>query len=542
MYQVEIYDVTLRDGAQGPGIKFSSDDQIRIVRELDAFGVAYIEGGQPGSNPKAAELFIRARDLDLKSAKLAAFGSTRHTANAVEDDPNIRALLEAQTDVVTIFAKSSPRHVTHILRTTLDNNLVIIEESVAYLRAQKRRVFFDAEHFFDGYCEDPEYALLTLEKAVEAGAEVLALCDTNGGRLPHEVDAIVRAVRMRLPEARLGIHVHNDSGCAVANSLAAVHAGAVQVQGTINGYGERTGNANLSIIIPNLQLKMAVPVVDDAQLANITRLSHLVAELANMAPRDSDPFVGRDAFTHKAGMHADAVRKFKGSYEHITPEIIGNRTRITVSEMSGRASLLNKAAELGLPLDRESPETRHILERIKELENRGYEFEGADASLELLMRRARGDYSTFFKVRGYKVIVNQNSEGIPISEATVKIELPDGCSAHTVAEGDGPVDALNNAIRKAIEPTYPELAEVHLEDYKVRILNGQDATRAMTRVLIESSDLDDTWNTVGVSENIISASYEALIDSIKFKLLRTRGGSAADAAARSSAAPQSTAQ
>jgi len=523
LYQVEIYDVTLRDGAQGPGIKFSSDDQIRIVRELDAFGIAYIEGGQPSSNPKAAELFTRARDLDLKTAKLAAFGSTRHTANAVEDDPNIRALLEAQTEVVTIFAKSSPRHVTHILRTTLDNNLVIIEESVSYLRSQNRRVFFDAEHFFDGYCEDPEYALLTLQKALEAGAEVLALCDTNGGRLPHEIDEIVRSVRMRLPEARLGIHVHNDSGCAVANSLAAVHAGAVQVQGTINGYGERTGNANLSIIIPNLQLKMGVPVVDDNQLANITRLSHLVAELANMAPRDSDPFVGRDAFTHKAGMHADAVRKFKGSYEHITPETIGNRTRITVSEMSGRASLLHKAAELGLPLDRESPETKQILERIKELENRGYEFEGADASLELLMRRARGDYAQFFTVRGFKVIVNQNNNGIPVSEATVKIELPDGSLAHTVAEGDGPVDALNNAIRKAIGATYPEVSEVHLEDYKVRILNGQDATRAMTRVLIESSDLDDTWNTVGVSENIISASYEALIDSIEFKLLRSRG-------------------
>lgn len=520
---VHLYDVTLRDGAQGPGIKFSSEDQVRIVRELDTLGVAYIEGGQPGSNPKAADLFKRVRDLPLRQARIAAFGSTRHTKNAVDADPNLRSLVDAQTEVVTIFAKACARHVTQILRTTLDNNLIIIDESVRYLRENGRRVFFDAEHFFDGYCEDAAYALAVLEKAAEAGAEILVLCDTNGGQLPHQIQTTINAVRKNFPKMQLGIHVHNDSGCAVANSLTAVKEGIIQVQGTINGYGERTGNANLSVIIPNLQLKMNAQVVEPEQLVNLTRLSHLVAELANMAPRDNDPYVGRDAFTHKAGMHADAVKKYKVSYEHINPEVIGNKTRITVSEMSGRASLVHKASEIGIPLDRESPETKHILETIKALESQGYEFEGADASLELLMLKARGEYSRFFTVRGYKVIVYQNHTGAPISEATAKVDLPGGTVAHTVAEGDGPVDALNNALRKAIEPNYPEIKEIRLDDYKVRILNGQAATRAKTRVLIESSDREENWNTVGVSENIISASYQALVDSIEYKLLKTRG-------------------
>ena len=525
--KVDIYDVTLRDGVQGPRVKFSADDQIKIVQELDAFGVDYIEGGQPNSNPKAAELFARARDLELKHAKLAAFGSTRHAKSAVEDDANLKALLGAKTDVVTIFAKSSPRHVKHILRTTLDYNLTIIDESVRYLRKHRRRVFVDAEHFFDAYAEDAQYALAVLEKAASAGAEVLILCDTNGGRLPHEVASIVSTVKSRLPDAKLGIHTHNDSGCAVANSLAAVTSGAVHVQGTINGYGERTGNANLSTIIPNLQLKMGLEVVAKEKLASLTRLSHLVAELANVAPRDADPFVGRDAFTHKAGMHADAVSKLKESYEHIVPESVGNRTRVTVSEVSGRASLLQKAADLGLKFERDDPETRGILARIKELESQGYEFEGADASLELLMRKAKGAYRTFFTVLGYHVTVTQHAkERNAVSEATVKLQMPDGTLMHTVSEGNGPVDALNNAFRKAVEDWYPELRDVHLEDYKVRILNAQAATGAKTRVLIESSDIQQSWSTVGVSENIISASYEALVDSIEYKLLKTRGHNA----------------
>jgi len=521
---IEIYDVTLRDGAQGPGIKFSSDDQLRIVRELDAFGVSYIEGGQPASNPKAAEFFNRVRDIPLSHAKITAFGSTCHPRKNVENDVNIKALLAAETEVVTIFAKASPRHVTEVLRTSLDHNLEIIRDSIAYLRSENRRVIVDAEHFFDGYSEDPEYALNVLECVHQAGAETLVLCDTNGGQLPVMIDIAMRAVNARFPEAGLGIHTHNDCGCAVANALAAVTAGAIQVQGTINGCGERTGNVNLSTVIPNLQLKMGYSVVSPEQLATLTHLSHLVAELANMSPSESDPFVGRDAFTHKGGMHADAVQKQKATYEHIAPELVGNRTRIKVSEVSGRASLLLKAKELGIELERDSTETRHILERIKELESAGYEFEGADASFELLVRKARGQYRTFFTLCGYHVNVSQQpGPDMAVSEATVKIELPDGAMMHTAAEGHGPVDALNNALRKAIEDRYPELRDVYLEDYKVRILDGRAATQAQTRVLIESRDLTSTWSTVGVSENIITASYEALVDSIEYKLLRTRG-------------------
>lgn len=521
---VELYDVTLRDGAQGHGIKFSAEDQLTIAQELDDFGFAYVEGGQPGANPKAAEFFERIRDIELRHIVPVAFGSTRHAKSAVEDDPNVRALLEARTPVVTFFAKTAVSQVRHILRTTPDNNLVLIDETCRYLVAQGRRVFFDAEHFLDGYFEDAAYALSALETARDAGAELAVLCDTKGGRLPHEVAAVTRAVRERFPELRLGIHAHNDSGCAVANTLAAVLEGAVQVQGTINGYGERTGNANLSTIIPNLQFKLGRTVAAPEKLARLTHLSHLVAELANMAPRDNDPYVGRDAFTHKGGMHADAVRKHKASYEHIEPELVGNRTRLTVSEMSGRASLLHKAAELGLDLDRDSPETRHILNRVKELESQGYEFEGADASLELLLRKAKGEYRTFFTLLGYHVTATQHpSAPNTVSEATIKLALPDGTLMHTVSEGDGPVDALNNALRKAVEPRYPELRDVRLDDYKVRILNAQAATRAKTRVLIESSDRASSWRTVGVSENIISASYEALVDSIEYKLLQTRG-------------------
>lgn len=522
--RVEVYDVTLRDGAQGPGVKFSSDDQLRIVEALDAFGISYIEGGQPGSNPKAAELFERAKDMPLNQAVMAAFGSTRHAKNAVEDDPNIKALLAAETPVVTIFAKFSPTHAKQILRVSLDENLTLIEESVAYLKAQGRRVILDAEHFFDGYKEDGEYALAALECAWKAGAEALVLCDTNGGSLPWEIAEATELSRKRLPEAQFGIHAHNDSGCGTANTIAAVHAGAMHVQGTINGYGERTGNANLCTVIPDLQLKMGCEVVSPEQLATLTRLSHFVAELANMIPRDFDPFVGRDAFTHKGGMHADAVKKLKVSYEHVPPETVGNRTTISVSEVSGRSSLLQKAKELGIELDRDAPETRDALKQIKELESRGYEFEGADASLELLLRKAMGQYRTFFKLCGFRTSVDCHESDSPaLSEATVKIKLPNGTYMHTAAEAEGPVDALNNALRKALENTYPELKDVHLEDYKVRILNAQAATAAVTRVLIESSDGESSWYTVGVSGNIVAASYQALVDSIEYKLLNSRG-------------------
>lgn len=528
--RIDICDVTLRDGAQGPGVKFSAEDQVRIVRELDAFGVRYIEGGQPGSNPKAAELFARIRVEPLTQAKMTAFGSTRHAKCAIEDDANIKALLAAGTEVVTIFAKSSRRHVTDVLRITPEENSRLIAESVAYLTSEGRRVFVDAEHFFDGYLEDPAFALDTLQCASEAGAEVLVLCETNGGRLPGEVGRITRTVRERMPEAILGIHAHDDSGCAVANTLTAVDAGATHVQGTINGYGERTGNVNLCTVIPNLQLKMGYDVVPREQLSRLMHLAHLVAELANMTPRDSDPYIGRDAFTHKGGMHADAVSKFKESYEHVDPGLVGNDTHMPVSEMSGRSSLLKKTAEFGITLERDDPATEKILKHVKDLEKEGYEFEGADASLELLVRKARGTYRSFFTVQGFHVSVSQHPKDPdnPIAEATVKVDLHDEAATkmHTAAEGNGPVDALNNALHKALDETCPELKQVTLDDYKVRILNPRAATRAKTRVLIESRDATGkTWNTVGLSENIIEASYKALIDSFDFKLLRDRGHS-----------------
>lgn len=516
--------MTLRDGAQGPGIKFSSEDQLRVVKALDDFGVSYIEGGQPGSNPKAIKLFERTRDLDLKQAKMAAFGSTRHPKSTVEDDANIKSLLSAETEVVTIFAKCSPTHAKEVLRVSLDENLTIVEESVAYLKSQNRRVFLDGEHFFDGYAEDSEYALSVAEIGWRAGAEIFIPCDTNGGRLPQEITEAMRALRERIPESPLGIHAHNDAGCGAANTLAAVTEGAFQVQGTINGYGERTGNANLCTIIPSLQLKLGVEVVSPENLKQLTSLSHLVAELANMTPADSSPYVGRNAFTHKGGMHADAVRKLKTSYEHIEPASVGNTTYIPVSEVSGRSSLLEKAAEMGITLERDRPETREILKKVKELENEGFEFEGADASLELLIRKCSGEYPTFFKLDGFHTSISRHRADLPsLSEATVRVVLPDGSRMHTAGEGDGPVDALNEALRKALEPTYPELEKLFLEDYKVRILDSQQATRAKTRVLIESSDGENAWCTVGVSANIITASYQALVDSIEYMLLRTRG-------------------
>lgn len=522
--RVELYDTTLRDGAQGPRVKFSFDDQLRVIQELDALGISYIEAGQPGSNPKAAELFQRARDLSLEHAQLVAFGSTRHPRKRVHEDENVKSLLAAGTSIVTIFAKSSVRHVREVLGVSLKENLKLVDETVRYLRENGRRVFLDAEHFFDGFFENSTYALEVLATALEAGAEVLVLCETNGGRLPHEVAQASREVRAAFPGSLIGIHTHNDTGCAVANSLAAVLEGARHVQGTINGYGERTGNANLCTIMANLQLKMGFDVVTPEQLRKLTHTSRVVAELANMTPRDWDPYVGKDAFTHKGGMHVDAVRKIKASYEHIDPTLVGNVTYVAVSEVSGRSSLVEKAAEFGITLERDNEVTRSLLAHIKELEHKGYEFEGAEASLELIIRRALGHRTTFFHAISFHVSVTYRRETDQLlSEATVKVRLPDGTIRHTVSEGNGPVDALNNALRKALEDVYPELNDVHLEDYKVRILDGKLGTRAKTRVLIESGDGERLWNTVGVSENIICASFEALLDSIEYKLFLSRG-------------------
>ncbi len=521
---IEIYDTTLRDGAQGPGIKFSVDDQLRVIQALDELGVHYIEAGQPASNPKAEQIFVKVKGIKLNNSKIVAFGSTRHPRVKVGEDPNLNSLLRAETEIVTIFAKSSSLHVEEVLGISLDENLKLIEDSVTYLKQHNKKVFFDAEHFFDGFDLNPEYALKTLKVAIDSGVDLLVLCDTNGGHLPHQVEEITRRVAKAYPNFPLGIHTHNDTGCAVANSISAVIAGARHVQGTINGYGERTGNANLCTLIPNLQLKMGFRVISPEQMKKLTYVSHLVAELANVAPRDWDPYVGKDAFTHKAGMHADAVRKTKISYEHVDPFLVGNTTHITVSELAGRANLIQKAQELGIVLEKDNPQLKKLLQKIKQLEHEGYEFEGADASLELLILKTMGMYKPPFHVVSFHSRVNQWAmDRSAESEATVKILLPDNTFAHTVAEGNGPVDALNNALRKALEPYFPQLKSVHLDDYKVRILDAQKATKAVTRVLIESSDETRQWCTVGVSENIITASFNALIDSIEYKLLKCPG-------------------
>lgn len=522
MKKIHIYDTTLRDGAQGPGIKFSAEDQLLVVKTLDKLGVDFIEGGQPSSNPKAAMLFEQVKELDLKHSVMAAFGSTRHIKYCCDDDPNLNSLIQSGAPVVTIFAKSIPSQVKDVLRISLEDNLKLVSESVAWLKAHDRRVFLDAEHFFDGYIEDPEYALTVLQCAAEAGAEAVVLCDTNGGQLPDAVAEMTRAAVERVPNTQVGIHPHNDCGCAVASVFASVKAGATQVQGTMNGYGERCGNVNLCTVIPGLQLKMGYDVITPEQLAQLTRRSHFIAELANMSPRDHAPYVGKNAFTHKGGMHADAVKKNKSSYEHVEPELVGNYTRIAVSELAGRSSLVQKAEEMGITLDRDHPSTSEILRQVKELENKGYEFEGADASLMLIIRRVLNQTPFLFKTLGYHARVNQpRVDGPTFSEVTVKLELPGGEISHVVAEGDGPVDAMNNALRKALQPSYPAIEKMHLEDYKVRILDGKLATQAKTRVLIETSDPSDSWSTVGVSENIITASYVALLDSFEYFLLKT---------------------
>ncbi len=516
--RVEIYDVTLRDGAQGPGVKFSSEDQLRIVQELDAFGVSYIEGGQPGSNPKAAELFQRAKDLDLKHAVMAAFGSTRHARFAVEDDPNIQALLAAGTPVVTIFAKFSPTHVTQILRVSLEENLRLIEESVAYLRSQGRRVVLDAEHFFDGYREDSEYALTALERGWQAGAEVLVLCDTNGGSMPWDIAGALQVSRKRLPEAAFGIHTHNDSGCGVANTLAAVHVGAVHVQGTINGYGERCGNANLCSIIPNLTLKCGLETIPSQNLAHLTGLSRFVSEVANVNPDTHQPFVGASAFAHKGGIHVSALLKDSRTYEHIPPERVGNQRRVLISELSGISNLLYKYKDLNIRVDHQTPEGRRVLDEIKQLENQGFVFESAGGSFELLLRKVYNGYKEPFTLETLRLFIEMRENNPAYAEAIIKMRVGEQ-TVHTAADGNGPVNALDNALRKALERFYPEIKKYQLIDYKVRVLDEKDGTGAMVRVHIETSDGRNTWGTVGVSENIIEASWQALVDSIAYGLL-----------------------
>ncbi len=516
---VKIYDTTLRDGTQGEGVAFSMEDKIRIAQRLDALGIHYIEGGWPGSNPKDMRFFRRIVDVPLKHAKIAAFGATRRAGITAEADPSLQALVEARTPVATIFGKSWPFHVTHALQTTLPENLGMIADSVGFLNRHCEEVIYDAEHFFDGFKRDREYALETLRMAETAGAHCLVLCDTNGGALPHEIGEIVREVRRHV-RTPLGIHAHNDGECAVANSLAAVLEGVDHVQGTLNGYGERCGNANLVSIVPNLMLKLGLQAIPGLHLRELREVSRFASELANRTPWQHQPFVGDSAFAHKAGMHVSAVIKHPETYEHVNPELVGNRRRVLVSELAGRSNILWKAQEYGIDLDKDTPETRRILEILMSLEDEGYLFEGAEASFELLMERALGNHRPYFELDGYRVTVEERQgDREPFAEATVRLRVK-GISEHTAATGNGPVNALDHALRKALEEFYPSLREMSLLDYKVRILDESKGTAAKTRVLITSGDGDDTWGTVGVAHNIIDASWQALVDSIEYKLRR----------------------
>jgi 2-isopropylmalate synthase len=518
MTQIFLYDATLRDGTQGEGISLSCNDKLKIVRKLDEFGVHYIEGGWPGSNPKDAEFFARQNELDLKNAKIAAFGSTRYKGTTCDKDANIQALVEAHTSVVTIVGKSWDLHVHHVLETNPEENLDMITESVQYFKARDKEVIFDAEHFFDGYKANPEYAMLTLQAAVKSDANCLVLCDTNGGTTPWEIEEITKRVAERFPEVQLGIHAHNDCELGVADTLAGVRGGAVHVQGTINGYGERVGNANLISIIPDLQLKMGYQCVSDTQLANLTTLSRYVDELTNMTPNTRQAYVGHSAFAHKGGIHVAAIRKVEESYQHIDPKLVGNEKRILISELSGRGNILSKAEELGLDTNRE--ETRKVLEQVKELESQGYTFEGATASIDMMLRRVGQDYEPPFQVIDFMVITeNRQGRGL-FTEATVKIKVGDE-TRHTVAEGNGPVNALNLALRQALHQDFPQLRNIHLSDYKVRILDSDSGTAATTRVMIDFHEEASwhSWTTVGAHTNIIEASWRALIDSMEYALL-----------------------
>lgn len=519
MPMIELYDTTLRDGAQTEGISYSVQDKLRITEKLDALGVHTIEGGWPGSNPKDVEYFRQARRLPLRTAKLAAFGSTRRAASAAAD-PNLKALLKAETPIVTLFGKTWDLHVREVLRVSLDENLRLIEDSVAFLKRHGRTVVYDAEHFFDGCQDNLAYALKTLEAAVAGGADAVTFCDTNGGTLPAELVRCIGQAKavVRVP---LGIHAHNDSELAVANTLAAVEAGCQQVQATVNGYGERCGNANLISIIGNLTLKLRRGGLPEAKLKELTEVSRFVAEVSNMAQRANQPFVGEAAFAHKGGVHVNAVMKNPRTYEHVNPAVVGNERKILVSELSGRSSLVFKAKGLALDLSKETPQAKRLLKLLQQLEHAGYHFEAAEGSLELLLKRELKQLAPFFALEGFRIIMEKRGEHKLLSEATIKVRV-DGDLEQTAAEGDGPVNALDNAIRKALRRFYPTLSGMHLTDFKVRVLDEKAGTAAKVRVLIQSQDAEDSWGTVGVSENIIEASWQALSDSIQYKLMKDR--------------------
>ncbi len=517
MTRIHIYDTTLRDGSQGEGVNFSLQDKLSITQRLDDLGIDFIEGGYPLSNPKDFEYFQRVRDLPLKHAKVAAFGMTRRKAVSPADDTCLKALLNAQTPVVTIVGKTWDVQVREVLNTTLEENLRMIADSVAYCKAAGREIVYDAEHFFDGYRHNPEYALQTLRAAQDAGAAVVVLCDTNGGNLPEEIAAATEAVRQAL-RVELGIHCHNDCDVAVANTLAAVSRGATQVQGTINGIGERCGNVDLVSVIANLTLKRGHEVLTAGSLAKLTEVSRYVYETANMNFRSGQPFVGASAFAHKGGMHTHAVARNASSYEHIDPALVGNERRILVSELSGQSTILAKTTKYALRDDRAL--MQKILTQVQDLENAGYEFEAAEASFDLIVKKAAGLYRPWFDRLGYRVNIEAGRDGAEsITEATIKMRVGDK-ERHEVSEGDGPVNALDGALRKALQPFYPRLAEMHLADYKVRVVNARAETAARVRVVIEWRDKDAVWGTVGVSENIVEASWLALVDSFEYKLFK----------------------
>ena len=527
MPSIQLYDTTLRDGAQREGISFSVVDKLNITRRLDELGIHFIEGGWPGSSPKEDEFFNRAKDLSLTNSKLVAFGSTRRPKTKAEADSNLQVLASTGVEVVTIVGKSSDLQVTQVLETTLEENLDMVSDSIEYLKAKGLIVFFDAEHFFDGFKSNPEYALQVLEAAEKAGADCLVLCDTNGGALPDKIAAAVKSA-IKITSVPIGIHAHNDSELAVANTLAVVNAGASQVQGTINGYGERCGNANLCSIIPVLKLKMGIDCVTDEQLAKLTEVAHYVSEAANLIPDAFLPYIGSSAFSHKAGLHVSGLSKWSGSYQHIDPDMVGNKPRMLVSELSGRANIVHRARELGVDLPSKGKEAKELLEKVKLFESRGFQYENAEASFDLLVHRAKSDYKPPFEMVDFMVVIEKrrrppamrNAEEM-LSEAVVKVRVGDEVM-HTAAEGNGPVNALDKALRKALLRFYPKLSAVRLVDYKVRILEESTGTESQVRVLIESSDGIEQWRTVCSSANIIEASWLALADGLEYWLIKQK--------------------
>jgi 2-isopropylmalate synthase len=520
MVKVKLYDTTLRDGAQGEGISYSVTDKVRIAQELDLLGVHYIEGGWPGSNPKDMEFYLRMSKKPLKTAQLVAFGSTRRPHTKAAEDHNLKAFLKSQTKFVTIFGKTWDLHITEVLKTSLEENLHMIRDTVGFLVSKGLTVFYDAEHFFDAYAANKEYSLKCLFTAIDAGAAAVCLCDTNGGTLTSVIQKVVREVKLQI-KVSLGIHCHNDAGLAVANSVAAVEAGCDMVQGTINGVGERCGNADLIPVIANLKLKLRCDCIPGGKLKELTKVSHFVSEVSNLRQRPDQPYVGSSAFAHKGGVHINAVMKNSRTYEHVDPNLVGNHTRILVSELAGKTGVFLRARGADLDLTKEDPATRKILKLVQKMEHEGYHFEAAEASFELLMKRALKKYKEFFKLEGFRVVVEMRSDKKITSEAIIKLQV-NGVKEHTAAEGDGPINALDNALRKALKDFYPALSKMHLSDFKVRVLDEKAGTAAKVRVLIQSQDEDDSWSTIGVHENIIEASWKALVDSIEYKLLKDK--------------------